>query len=56
MCYGDSSFLLPGRILNRFSKDMGSIDELLPSAMIDALQVEFSNFQGYSYIEENIFA
>lgn len=28
-----------GRILNRFSKDMGSIDELLPSACIDVLQV-----------------
>lgn len=28
-----------GRILNRFSKDMGSIDELLPSAMIDCLQI-----------------
>lgn len=28
-----------GRILNRFSKDMGSIDELLPAAMIDCLQV-----------------
>ncbi|XP_059490449.1 probable multidrug resistance-associated protein lethal(2)03659 [Neocloeon triangulifer] len=28
-----------GRILNRFSKDMGSIDEMLPAAMIDALQI-----------------
>ena len=28
-----------GRILNRFSKDMGAIDELLPAAMIDCLQV-----------------
>lgn len=28
-----------GRILNRFSKDMGSLDELLPSAMIDCFQV-----------------
>ncbi|CAB0034970.1 unnamed protein product [Trichogramma brassicae] len=27
-----------GRILNRFSKDMGSIDELLPRAMLDAGQ------------------
>ncbi|CAB3379679.1 Hypothetical predicted protein [Cloeon dipterum] len=31
-----------GRILNRFSKDMGSIDELLPAAMIDALQIGMS--------------
>lgn len=28
-----------GRILNRFSKDMGAIDELLTSALIDVLQI-----------------
>lgn len=28
-----------GRILNRFSKDMGAVDELLPKAIIDAAQV-----------------
>lgn len=28
-----------GRILNRFSKDMGQIDEILPTAMIDFLQI-----------------
>lgn len=28
-----------GRILNRFSKDMGAIDELLPRGMMDAIQV-----------------
>nr|CAD7423625.1 unnamed protein product [Timema monikensis] len=28
-----------GRILNRFSKDMGAIDELLPQATIDCLQM-----------------
>ncbi|KOB65752.1 putative ATP-dependent bile acid permease [Operophtera brumata] len=28
-----------GRILNRFSKDMGAVDELLPQAMIDCFQV-----------------
>ncbi|XP_017787048.1 PREDICTED: probable multidrug resistance-associated protein lethal(2)03659 isoform X2 [Nicrophorus vespilloides] len=28
-----------GRILNRFSKDMGAIDELLPAALIDCLQI-----------------
>nr|CAD7423121.1 unnamed protein product [Timema monikensis] len=27
-----------GRILNRFSKDMGSVDELLPRALIDTIQ------------------
>lgn len=31
-----------GRILNRFSKDMGAIDELLPSAMIDCIQIGLS--------------
>lgn len=33
------NFLFSGRILNRFSKDMGAVDELLPRAMIDALQI-----------------
>lgn len=28
-----------GRILNRFSKDIGSVDELLPKAIMDASQV-----------------
>jgi ABC-type multidrug transport system fused ATPase/permease subunit len=28
-----------GRILNRFSKDMGSVDELLPKAIMDASQI-----------------
>ncbi|XP_046746877.1 ATP-binding cassette subfamily C member 4-like [Diprion similis] len=28
-----------GRILNRFSKDVGAMDELLPRAMLEALQV-----------------
>ncbi|XP_073947056.1 probable multidrug resistance-associated protein lethal(2)03659 isoform X2 [Choristoneura fumiferana] len=28
-----------GRILNRFSKDMGAVDELLPQAMIDCCQI-----------------
>lgn len=28
-----------GRILNRFSKDMGAIDELLPRALLEAIQV-----------------
>ena len=28
-----------GRILNRFSKDMGAIDELLPKALLDAGQI-----------------
>lgn len=33
-------FLKPlGRILNRFSNDMGAIDEILPSILLDVLQV-----------------
>lgn len=28
-----------GRILNRFSKDMGSVDEYLPKALLDATQI-----------------
>ncbi|XP_015609770.1 probable multidrug resistance-associated protein lethal(2)03659 isoform X2 [Cephus cinctus] len=28
-----------GRILNRFSKDLGAVDELLPNAMIDSVQI-----------------
>lgn len=28
-----------GRILNRFAKDMGAVDEVLPSALLDVLQV-----------------
>ncbi|XP_076167723.1 putative multidrug resistance-associated protein lethal(2)03659 isoform X2 [Ptiloglossa arizonensis] len=31
-----------GRVLNRFSKDMGAIDELLPTALIDCLQIGLS--------------
>ncbi|KAK0168435.1 hypothetical protein PV327_002235 [Microctonus hyperodae] len=30
-----------GRILNRFSKDMGAVDELLPVALINTLQLYF---------------
>lgn len=31
-----------GRVLNRFSKDMGAIDEVLPIALIDCLQIGLS--------------
>lgn len=28
-----------GRILNRFSKDMGQVDEILPGVLIDVIQI-----------------
>lgn len=28
-----------GRILNRFSRDMGGIDEIMPRVMMDAIQI-----------------
>ncbi|XP_061393549.1 probable multidrug resistance-associated protein lethal(2)03659, partial [Musca vetustissima] len=31
-----------GRILNRFSKDMGQVDEILPQVMIDVIQIFLS--------------
>lgn len=31
-----------GRILNRFSKDLGQIDEIIPHAIMDTLQTVFS--------------
>lgn len=31
-----------GRILNRFSKDMGQVDEILPTVMIDVIQIFLS--------------
>lgn len=43
-----------GRILNRFSKDMGQVDEILPGIMIDVIQVCF--FQQYVGIENRTFA
>lgn len=30
-----------GRILNRFSRDLGAVDELLPILLLDALQVSY---------------
>jgi len=31
-----------GRVLNRFSKDMGAVDEMLPIALIDCVQIGLS--------------
>lgn len=35
----DFGFVLSGRILNRFSKDIGAVDELLPKAFLEAIQI-----------------
>lgn len=32
-------FVFAGRILNRFSKDMGSVDEMMPKVMLEAIQM-----------------
>jgi len=32
-------YYFPGRILNRFSKDMGAVDETLPFTMMDCIEV-----------------
>lgn len=32
-----------GRVLNRFSKDMGAIDEMLPKSLIDVIQVSVNS-------------
>lgn len=33
-----------GRIINRFSKDLGLVDEILPFTMIDLIQIFFQMF------------
>ncbi|KAJ1523375.1 hypothetical protein ONE63_001242 [Megalurothrips usitatus] len=42
-----------GRILNRFSKDLGGIDELLPKALLDASQYILSFF-GYIIVSLSV--
>ena len=32
-------FLFTGRILNRFSKDIGALDELLPRFLLECIQI-----------------
>lgn len=34
-----------GRVLNRFSKDMGAIDEMLPRVLLEAIQVRQITFK-----------
>lgn len=38
-----SSFSDPGRILNRFSKDVGHLDNLLPWTFVDFIQVSLTS-------------
>lgn len=35
----NSNYLSTGRILNRFTKDMGSLDEILPRTLLDVFQI-----------------
>lgn len=35
----DKNYTFLGRILNRFSKDVGAVDEILPSTMISSIQI-----------------
>lgn len=32
-------YYFSGRILNRFTKDMGALDEILPRSLLDVLQI-----------------
>lgn len=35
-------YILTGRVLNRFSKDMGAMDEFLPRSMLETVQMYLS--------------
>ena len=35
----ETLFVFAGRILNRFSKDMGSVDEVMPKVMLETIQM-----------------
>lgn len=37
--YNFKHFYCIGRVLNRFSKDMGALDELLPRSMLETIQM-----------------
>lgn len=43
-----------GRILNRFSKDMGSIDETLPNVLVDTIQVYNSSKYYQTYLFQSL--
>ena len=46
-CYTYFIFSLTGRILNRFSKDMSLVDDMLSFTFFDFVQVIFYNFSLY---------
>lgn len=48
-CFKRSSILtyILGRILNRFSKDMGAIDEFIPTLLLDVIHVTQTLFNIY---------
>ncbi|XP_046623147.1 ATP-binding cassette subfamily C member 4-like isoform X4 [Neodiprion virginianus] len=39
-----------GRILNRFSKDIGTMDELLPKTMLESLQILFGTIGSFTMV------
>ena len=41
---------IAGRVLNRFSKDMGAVDEQLPKALLECLQVIKIRYNESPYI------
>ena len=42
-----------GAILNRFSKDIGSMDDMLPTAALTTLRVSYENSFTTNHIEVN---
>lgn len=49
MCFLYEPRATLGRILNRFSKDVGIMDEILPFTLIIVIQVRCYDLQLYSY-------
>lgn len=44
-----------GRVLNRFSKDIGAIDERLPVLLLDSMEVSQVSYLNYSFFINNKF-
>ena len=42
-----------GAILNRFSKDIGSMDDMLPSAALTTLRVSYENDVSKNHVKVN---